>query len=384
MIYFNHFLISVFSGLFCWSYFGCFVLQHVQEKNTFYKNRKISGKSAISIVKLTILHLVVLKRTWMAKKRSILLCCNTYLQVCSLTQGPEWRTLTCNWLFPHEHMLLFIKWFCEPKRFPLSNTSFFAIWISNFLSSSFGLPTSVCFSISKHCLPWHESNQVKTHCLRPGHCCFTDLISSQRYGITPFGSMKKEKKKKKKAPCTEVRNWLWLIMHKHQMPWHFLSLPNNHLPLLSVYLQLMIEFQSPPKIPFLLCVCIPNTHSCYQYTRQHAQQSLSPAFRWGPMETVLIISLLLQSTAVCFGIRGFLWRLHMHTHWLQARERARATKKEREGEFFCSITPPSAHPSLPLSSLSTQPTHPPLRTNSLPMPDTLASPGSITSPWCNV
>lgn len=243
---------------------------------------------------------------------------------------------------------------------PLSNTSFFfAIWISNFLSSSLILPTSVCFRISKHCLPWHESNQVKTYCLHPGHWCFTDLISSQRYGITPFGSMKK-KKKKKKAPCTEVRNWLWLIMHKHQMPWHFLSLPNNHLPLLSVYLQLMIEFQSPPKIPFLLCVCIPNTHSCYQYTRQHAQQSLSPAFRWGPMETVLIISLLLQSTAVCFGIRGFLWRLHMHTHWLQAREseseKEREWEREREIEFFCSITPPPT----PSPSLLTQySAHPP-------------------------
>lgn len=94
----------------------------------------------------------------------------------------------------------------------------------------------------------------------------------------------------------------------------------------SVYLQLMIEFQ-PPKIPFLLCVCVPNTHSCYQYTRQHAQQSLSSAFRWGPMETVLIISLLLQSTAVCFGIRGFLWRLHMHTHWLQARNRERERER---------------------------------------------------------
>ena len=39
----------------------------------------------------------------------------------------------------------------------------------------------------------------------------------------------------KKAPCTEVRNWLRVIMHKHLMPWHFLSLPNNHLPLLCLF-----------------------------------------------------------------------------------------------------------------------------------------------------
>lgn len=30
----------------------------------------------------------------------------------------EWRTLTCDWLFPHVHMLLFIKWFYELKMFP--------------------------------------------------------------------------------------------------------------------------------------------------------------------------------------------------------------------------------------------------------------------------
>lgn len=121
----------------------------------------------------------------------------------------------------------------------------------------------------------------------------------------------------------------------------------------SVYLQLMIEFQ-PPKILFLLCVCIPNTHSCYQYTRQHAQQSLSPAFRWGPMETVLIISLLLQSTAVCFGIRGFLLRLHMHTQWLQARRRERVLLLNKPPSLAlssCSVlSPPTTSPSSLLPS----------------------------------
>lgn len=190
------------------------------------------------------------------------------------------------------------------------------------------------------------------------------VYSSQRYGITPFGSIKKHLALKweigYESLCTNTK---CLGIFRPCQTIIFLS---------SVYLQLMIEFQ-PPKILFLLCVCIPNTHSCYQYTRQHAQQSLSPAFRWGPMETVLIISLLLQSTAVCFGIRGFLWRLHMHTHWLQARR--------REREFFCSINPPTS----PLFLLSTQSTHHfPLITTSLPTPDTLASPRSITSPWCNV
>lgn len=162
-----------------------------------------------------------------------------------------------------------------------------------------------------------------------------------------------------KAPSTEVRNWLWVIMHKHQMPWHFLSLPNNHLPLLCLFaindwiLYPFLPHPSPEKkIPFLLCVYIPNTHSCYQYTWQHAQQSLSSAFRWWPMETVLISSLLPQSTAVCFGIRGFLWRLHMHTHWLEAREgerqrwgwegrRERARERERVLLLNITLSPPS-------------------------------------------
>lgn len=174
------------------------------------------------------------------------------------------------------------------------------------------------------------------------------------------------------------------------MPWHFLSCQT--IIFLSVYLQLMIEFQATPSHPpgkkrkqtHFCSVYVSPTHTAAAYTRQHAQQSLSPAFRWGPMETVLIISLLLQSTAVCFGIRGFLWRLHMHIHWLQARERERgggggegegerARRREREGqrERVRLLNNPPHH------SLLCQPIPSP---SSRPKPDTLASPGSITSP----
>lgn len=172
-----------------------------------------------------------------------------------------------------------------------------------------------------------------------------------------------------------MRNWLWVIMHKYQMPWHFLSCQT--IVFLSVYLQLMIEFHpllpshtnTPPKkknkktrkieIPFLpwvcVCVCarvracIPSTHTAAAGTHgsMHSKAYLQP-LDGGPMETVLIISLLLQSTAVCFGIRGFLRRLHMHIHWLQARaserEREGAMGKEREGVLLLNNPPCTPHP----------------------------------------
>lgn len=186
-----------------------------------------------------------------------------------------------------------------------------------------------------------------------------------------------------KAPCTEVRNWLWVIMHKHQMPWHFMSLPNNHLPLLCLFA--INDWISDSQQSHFCCVYVSPIHTAATSTHgsMHSKAYLQP-LDGGPMETVLIISLLLQSTAVCFGIRGFLWRLHMHTHWLQAREGEGERQRERERrEFFYSINPPlprsllvcPAHPSP--SSSSVLP-------SSLPMPDTLASPRSITSPWCNV
>lgn len=153
-----------------------------------------------------------------------------------------------------------------------------------------------------------------------------------------------------KAPCTEVRNWLRVIMHKHLMPWHFLSIPNNHLPLLCLFAinDWVLTPSHPQKKSHFSSVCVTLTHTAATSTHSgmHSKAYLQP-LDLGPMETVLIISLLLQSTAVCFGIRGFLWWLHMHSDWLQAKEK----------EFFCSINPRHHHPS-PSTVLSTQPTNP--------------------------
>lgn len=66
----------------------------------------------------------------------------------------------------------------------------FQFWIPNFRAENSFLPKSLPFIISKHCLPWFESNQVKTHCMCPGHFLFTNLISSQRYGKTPLDPWK--------------------------------------------------------------------------------------------------------------------------------------------------------------------------------------------------
>lgn len=175
----------------------------------------------------------------------------------------------------------------------------------------------------------------------PWAALFTKPISSQRYALTPLD------------PRKSTSHWSekLAVSHYARTPnaLAFSVLPNNHLLLCLFAINDWISVPPPPSFPtpkkkrksFLLCVCIPNTHCWCGYTRQHAQQSLSPAFRWGPMETVLIISLLLQSTAVCFGIRGFLWRLHMHIHWLQARETEGGGIEggRKRDKFFCSITP---------------------------------------------
>lgn len=153
---------------------------------------------------------------------------------------------------------------------------------------------------------------------------------------------------REKAPCTEVRNWLRVIMRKHLMPWHFLSMPNNHFPLLCLFA--INDWISAPKKSHLCFVCVSPIHTAATSTHgsMHSKAYLQP-LDWGPMETVLIISLLLQSTAVCFGIRGFLWRLYMHTDWLQARERKWVLLLNKPpSPSLCSVlSPPNPPPSLP-------------------------------------
>lgn len=72
-----------------------------------------------------------------------------------------------------------------------------------------------------------------------------------------------------------------------------------------------------------------------------------------------------------------------HAHSLAAgereRERERKRVRERERDRVLLLNNPPSNPlSLSPHSVLSPPT--PLRTNSLPMPDTLASPRSITSP----
>lgn len=205
----------------------------------------------------------------------------------------------------------------------------------------------------------------------PWAALFTKPISSQRYALTPLD------------PWKSTSHWSekLAVSHYAQTPnaLAFSVLPNNHLPLCLFAINDWISVTPPlwkkRKQTHFCSVYVSPTHTAAACTRQHAQQSLSPAFRWGPMETVLIISLLLQSTAVCFGIRGFLWRLHMHIHWLQAREREAERGGGGERERVLLLNNPPHH------SLLCQPIPSP---SSRPKPDTLASPGSITSPWCNV
>lgn len=165
-------------------------------------------------------------------------------------------------------------------------------------------------------------------------------------------------------------------MHEHQMPWHFLSCQT--IIFLSVYLQLMIEFQLHPPTPpnkkkkktFLLCVCIPNTHSCCGYTRQHAQQSLSPAFRWGAYGNSLdYFSPSPKHRCVLWDQRLSVAAAHAHSLAAGKRDRKRGREKERENNPL--LNNPPHHSELCQALL------PPF---SRLMPDTLASPVSITSP----
>lgn len=105
------------------------------------------------------------------------------------------------------------------------------------------------FQHMKSFVAWKQS--VKNTLLMPWALLFAELVSAPEIRHNTFGSIKKrrgqrerERGRGKKAPCTEVRNWLWVIMHKYQMPWHFLSCQT--IVFLSVYLQLMIEFHPPP------------------------------------------------------------------------------------------------------------------------------------------
>lgn len=155
-------------------------------------------------------------------------------------------------------------------------------------------------------------------------------------------------------------------MHKHQMPWHFLSCQTIIFP--SVYLQLMIEFQSPKNPISALCMYPQYTQLLRVHTAACTAKLISSLQMGAYGNSLDYFPPSPKHRCVLWDQRLSVVAAHAHS--------LAAGQRDREREFFCSITP-----SLLLSSLSTQPTHPfPLLPNSLPMPDTLASPRSITSP----
>lgn len=142
----------------------------------------------------------------------------------------------------------------------------------------------------------------------------------------------------------------------------------------SVYLQLMIEFQSPQKSHFCFVYVSPiHTAATSTHGSMHSKAYLQP-LDGGLWKQSWLFPSFSKAPLCALGLEAFCGGC---TCTLTGCRRGRASKSERE--FFCSINPPSPH----LSARSVL-SPPPLLSNSLPMPDTLASPESITSPWCNV
>lgn len=155
-----------------------------------------------------------------------------------------------------------------------------------------------------------------------------------------------------KAPSTEVRNWLWVIMHKHQMPWHFLSLPNNHLPLLCLFaindwiLYPFLPHPSPEKKSHFCFVYISPIHTAATSTHgsMHSKAYLQP-LDGGLWKQSWLVPSFLKALLCALGLEAFCGGCTCTlTGWRRERERDRdgderegEREQERERESFCSI-----------------------------------------------
>lgn len=166
---------------------------------------------------------------------------------------------------------------------------------------------------------------------------------------------------------------------QHQMPWHFLSMPNNHLPLLCLFA--INDWISDSQKSHFCFVYVSPIHTAATSTHgsMHGKAYLQPldgglwkqSWLFPPFSKAPLCALGLE--AFCGGCTCTLTGCRRE----RGRERGRARVLLLNKPPFPSslLAPCSAHPPRPPV---------PLLPCSLPMPDTLASPGSITSPWCNV
>lgn len=106
-----------------------------------------------------------------------------------------------------------------------------------------------------------------------------------------------------KAPCTEVRNWLWVIMHKHQKPWHFLFCQT--IIFLSVYLQLMIEFQSPKNPISALCMYPQYTQLLRVHTAACTAKLISSLYMGGLWKQSWLFPSFSKAPLCALGLEAF-------------------------------------------------------------------------------
>lgn len=117
----------------------------------------------------------------------------------------------------------------------------FQFWIPNFRAENSFLPKSLPFIFFFQSTVSHDLKAIRWKHIACARGIFCSQTSSR------VRDMAKHLWIHEKAPCTEVRNWLRVIMHKHLMPWHFLSIPNNHLPLLCLFAINDWVLTPPPK-----------------------------------------------------------------------------------------------------------------------------------------
>lgn len=141
-----------------------------------------------------------------------------------------------------------------------------------------------------------------------------------------------------------MRNWLRVIMHKHQMPWHFLSLPNNHLPLLCLF-AINDWISASQKSHFCFVYVSPiHTAATSTHDSMHSKAYLQP-LDGGLWKQSWLFPSFSKAPLCALGLEAFCGGC---TCTLTG------CRQEREREFFYSITPPSS--SLSLRSVLSPPT----------------------------
>lgn len=143
-----------------------------------------------------------------------------------------------------------------------------------------------------------------------------------------------------------MRNWLWVIMHKNQTSWPFLSLPNNHLPLLCLFA--INDWISVPQKSHFCFVYVSPIHTAATSTHgsMHSKAYLQPLYG-GLWKQSWLFPPFSKAPLCALGLEAFCGGCTCTLTGCR-----RESERAGEREFFCSIHHPPSY------SLSTQPTHP--------------------------